>query len=36
MAHGSTFESADAHADEAIQLWLDTAQEFGDLIDAKG
>ena len=29
MAHGSTQESALAHANEAIQLWLDTAREFG-------
>jgi predicted RNase H-like HicB family nuclease len=32
MAHGATYESALANAKEAIQLWLDTAEEFGDLI----
>jgi predicted RNase H-like HicB family nuclease len=31
-AHGETQAAALAHADEAIQLWLDTAQEFGDPI----
>ena len=31
-AHGSTFESAAANAKEAIQLWIDTAKEFGDPI----
>jgi predicted RNase H-like HicB family nuclease len=30
MAHGETHESALANANEAIQLWIDTAQEFGD------
>jgi predicted RNase H-like HicB family nuclease len=30
MAHGDTHESALANANEAIQLWIDTAQEFGD------
>ncbi len=30
MAHGSTQEAALAHANEAIQLWIDTAREFGD------
>lgn len=35
MAHGDTHESALANANEAIQLWIDTAQEFGDPI-AKG
>lgn len=30
MAHGDTYESALAHAKEAIQLWVDTAIEFGD------
>ncbi len=29
MAHGDTQESALAHANEAIQLWIDTAKEFG-------
>jgi predicted RNase H-like HicB family nuclease len=32
MAHGSTPESALASANEAIQLWIDTAREFGDPI----
>ncbi len=32
IAHGLTQESALANAKEAIQLWLDTAQEFGDPI----
>ena len=26
----SDYESAAANADEAIQLWIDTAKEFGD------
>jgi predicted RNase H-like HicB family nuclease len=30
MAHGSTQEKALANAKQAIQLWLDTAAEFGD------
>lgn len=30
MAHGDTHKSALANAGEAIQLWIDTAQEFGD------
>lgn len=30
MAHGDTHESALAHANEAIELWIDTAREFGD------
>jgi predicted RNase H-like HicB family nuclease len=29
MAHGSTQEAALANANEAIQLWIDTAREFG-------
>ncbi len=32
MAHGDTKTEALANADEAIQLWLDTAEEFGDPI----
>ena len=37
MAHGDSYESALANAQEAIQLWLDTAHEFGDPIPvAKG
>ena len=31
-AHGNTQESALANAHEAIQLWIDTAREFGDPI----
>ena len=30
MAHGSTQEAALANAHDAIQLWIDTAKEFGD------
>ena len=29
MAHGGTQELALAHVNEAIQLWVDTAKEFG-------
>jgi predicted RNase H-like HicB family nuclease len=37
MAHGETHESALANANEAIQLWIDTAKEFGDPVpEAKG
>ena len=37
MAHGDTHESALASIKEAMQLWLDTAREFGDSIPvAKG
>ncbi|MGA2611011.1 MAG: type II toxin-antitoxin system HicB family antitoxin [Terriglobia bacterium] len=32
LAHGNTQEAALAHAREAIQLWIDTAREFGDSI----
>lgn len=32
MAHGNTPESALANAHTAIQLWIDTAREFGDPI----
>lgn len=31
-AHGHTYESAAGNANEAIQLWIDTAKEFGDPI----
>ena len=31
-AHGDSYESALANAKEAIQLWIDTAKEFGDPI----
>ncbi len=33
-AHGPTQEAALASAKEAIQLWIDTAKEFGDPIPA--
>ncbi len=37
IAHGESYESALANAKEAIQLWIETAQEFGDPIpEAKG
>lgn len=29
-AHGSSYDAALANAKEAIQLWIDTANEFGD------
>lgn len=32
MAHGNTSEDALKNAQDAIQLWLDTAKEFGDPI----
>ena len=32
MAHGDTHELALTHAKEAMQLWLNTAREFGDTI----
>jgi len=32
MAHGGTPEDALKNAKEAIQLWMDTAKEFGDVI----
>lgn len=32
MAHGDTPETALANAKEAVELWLDTAREFGDPI----
>ena len=32
VAHGNTPESALANAHAAIQLWIDTAREFGDPI----
>lgn len=34
MAHGDSYESALANAKAAIQLWIDTAQEFGDPVPA--
>ncbi len=30
MAHGYTQQAALANANDAIQLWIDTAREFGD------
>lgn len=30
LAHGIDQETALAHAQEAVQLWIDTAKEFGD------
>lgn len=32
MAHGNTLEGTLKNAKEAIQLWIDTAKEFGDPI----
>jgi len=32
IANGDSYESALANAKEAIQLWIDTAKEFGDPI----
>jgi len=32
MAHGDSYESALANALEAMKLWIDTANEFGDPI----
>jgi predicted RNase H-like HicB family nuclease len=32
MAHGETYEAALGNVKDAIQLWLDTANEFGDPI----
>jgi predicted RNase H-like HicB family nuclease len=34
IAHGSSYEKALANAKEAIDLWIDTAKEFGDPIPA--
>jgi len=34
MAHGNSYEKALSNAKEAIQLWIDTAKEFGDPIPA--
>jgi predicted RNase H-like HicB family nuclease len=31
VAHGDTYAAAVKHAQEAIQLWIDTALECGDL-----
>ena len=36
-AHGQTYDEALVSAKEAIQLWIDTAKEFGDSVpDPKG
>ena len=32
MAHGNTYETALANAREAVALWIETANEFGDTI----
>ena len=32
MAHGATQEAALRHVNQAIELWIDTAGEFGDPI----
>ena len=32
MAHGDSQEAALEHVNEAMQLWIDTAREFGDPI----
>ena len=32
QAHGSSPQEALAQAQEAIQLWIDTAREFGDAV----
>lgn len=32
MAHGDSQEATLKHVNEAIQLWIDTAREFGDPI----
>ena len=34
IAHGDTHKLALVNADEAIQLWIETTQEFGDPIPA--
>lgn len=33
-AHGRTYDKALVNAKEAIQLWIDTAKEFGDPVPA--
>jgi len=36
-AHGDTYESALSNAKQAMQLWIDTAREFGrDVPEPKG
>jgi len=32
IAHGDSYESAIKNIQDAIQLWIDTAEEFGDII----
>ncbi|MBI4680005.1 MAG: type II toxin-antitoxin system HicB family antitoxin [Nitrospirae bacterium] len=32
LAHGNTYDEALKNAKQAIQLWVDTANEFGDQI----
>lgn len=32
MAHGDTYDAALTNAKEAIELWIETAKEFGDPI----
>ncbi len=32
MAHGNTYESALDHIKSAMDLWIDTAKEFGDFV----
>jgi len=34
MVHGNSYEKALATAKEAINLWIDTAKEFGDPVPA--
>ncbi len=34
MAHGESQELALANVQDAIQLWIETAQEFGDAVPA--
>lgn len=34
IAHGNTHEAALTNAKEAVQLWIDTAKEFGDPVPA--
>ncbi|MCH7731809.1 MAG: type II toxin-antitoxin system HicB family antitoxin [Candidatus Marinimicrobia bacterium] len=37
LAHGNSYDEALVNVKDAIQLWLDTAREFGDPIpEAKG
>ncbi len=34
VTHGSTYAAAASNAQEAMELWLETAEEFGDPIPA--